>query len=217
LSRDGGADQVDCGAGTSDIATVDAVDTVINCETVNYPDVDGDGVPSNLDCNDNDASIHPGATDIPGNGIDENCDGHDTALPPSAITPVVPPVVPVVPAVPIPALNPPITARWHAGSSTKVRQLDVGNVPSGATVKVTCRTRAKGCAFTTKTAKVSGAKAQLAALFKQRKLKPGAKVEISITAPLSVGKFVRFTIRKKKTPKIEQLCIAPGAMSPGRC
>ncbi|HTR51776.1 MAG TPA: sulfatase-like hydrolase/transferase [Kofleriaceae bacterium] len=46
-------------------------------------DLDGDGYGSLLgetDCAPLDPSIHPGAIDIPDDGIDQNCDGHDYTL-----------------------------------------------------------------------------------------------------------------------------------------
>ena len=46
-------------------------------------DLDRDGysaVFNGGDCNDHNARIHPGAFDIPGNRIDENCSGHDAVM-----------------------------------------------------------------------------------------------------------------------------------------
>ncbi|MFH0901879.1 MAG: sulfatase-like hydrolase/transferase [Pseudomonadota bacterium] len=46
-------------------------------------DRDGDGYSALLgggDCDDRNSDVHPGATDVPGNGIDENCLGGDSSL-----------------------------------------------------------------------------------------------------------------------------------------
>lgn len=40
-------------------------------------DRDRDGYPSTVDCNDRNASIYPGALEIPNDGIDQDCNGVD--------------------------------------------------------------------------------------------------------------------------------------------
>jgi len=158
-------------------------------------DVDGDSIRAPADCDDNNAHRYPGAAEIPGNGVDENCDGADT---PSRITAVV-------------------TNKWVARRrSTTVAQLRVRDAPVGATVRVLCRERK--CRFrkhSVKTGKNGGA--TLTRLFKRRKVRVGTVIEVRITAPNAVGRVVRYTIRPRKLPKVRSLCLAPGASKPGRC
>ena len=44
-------------------------------------DADGDGFPAGQDCDDGDARAHPGARELPGDGVDGDCDGLDASPP----------------------------------------------------------------------------------------------------------------------------------------
>ncbi|MBC2717780.1 MAG: hypothetical protein HF978_20955, partial [Desulfobacteraceae bacterium] len=60
----------------------------IRKSTLGGTDNDGDGYTESQDCNDNNKSIHPGAIEICGDGIDQDCSGSDMPCPdpPSAPT-----------------------------------------------------------------------------------------------------------------------------------
>lgn len=45
------------------------------------PDADGDGSRADVDCDDGNASIHPGAVDTCGDGVDQDCSGADAICP----------------------------------------------------------------------------------------------------------------------------------------
>jgi Ca2+-binding RTX toxin-like protein len=81
-ARDDAEDLVACGAGGADEADLDAPDETTGCETEHRQaplllDADGDGSPRPFDCDDASPPVRPGATDVPDDGIDQDCNGAD--------------------------------------------------------------------------------------------------------------------------------------------
>ncbi len=57
------------------------VDAVAAIDVLEIPaDNDGDGYPVTFDCDDNDASVHPGALERRRDGIDQDCNGYDLTI-----------------------------------------------------------------------------------------------------------------------------------------
>jgi subtilisin family serine protease len=56
-----------------------AVLTIVENDPQNL-DQDGDGYPAGVDCNDNNASIRPGAPEIKHDGVDQDCNGYDLTI-----------------------------------------------------------------------------------------------------------------------------------------
>ena len=73
-ARDGTAERIACGAGTDRVKN-DFTDIIAECES--GVDSDGDGFAGPVDCNDANAAIRPGAAEVFGNGVDEDCNGRD--------------------------------------------------------------------------------------------------------------------------------------------
>ena len=219
-TRGGGADAVDCGPGT-DVAQVDDTDSVTGCERVELPvvdpagrargttdpsadaggaaggglvDDDRDGTVAGADCDDTNAAVRPGARDVPGNGVDEDCTGGDAkrALAGGRLS---------------------FEFLAFRNGTTKAVRLLVRDLPTGGKAVLHC----KGCGFRNKTGKRNGDVVNLRRLLKRR-LRAGAVLEVRLSAPDATTRVIRFTMRGKgRLPKKRSLCLAPGASKPGRC
>jgi hypothetical protein len=125
-----------------------------------------------------------------------------------------------LPAPPPPAATPRITSgvrnRWKVfHGRTRVRFLAVLDAPVGATIRVTCR--GGGCPKHIKSVKATGSKEiQLTNRFKST-LARGARIEVQITAPNFIGKYVRYVTRARKLPKTSVLCLYAGRSKPAAC
>ena len=220
-----------------------------DCDGADAPvDRDGDGFSPPADCNDSAAGIRPGATDIPGNGTDENCDGADAPVdrdadgfsPPAdcndgsaAISPraadapdngvdedcsgadaTAASLGPL--GGPPPFLNPFPVVRLRGSilrGGVSIRLLTV-RAPAGAIARIRCRGLSCPRGGRTRSSK-TGRSLRFRTF--HRFFRAGTVIEVYVTQPGTIGKYVRFTIRDKKPPTRRDSCVMPGARKPTAC
>jgi len=158
-------------------------------------DGDRDGFFAGQDCNDASAAIRPGALEIRGNRVDENCDGL---------------------AEPFPTVTSGVSAKWDIkGSRFTLTQLTISNPPKGAKFEFRCAGR--GCPVRVK--KLAG-KARRGlldvrrSLGKKVKYRAGQTIEVRISAAGFNTKVAQLKLRAGRTPNVVPLCLAPGASKP---
>ena len=201
---DGNDESIDCGDGT-DVAEADAGDLLAGCEQAAIAsalaDGDADGFPESQDCDDADPARHPDAPEIPGNDVDEDCDGtpQDFELIGATIS----------------------SAFTVRGRRTQVNRLTVKSIPAGGRVRLTCKPP-KGrrtCPFKRVDRKLRRATRALKLLprFKGRRLPVGTELKIRVTAPLAIGKVLRFKTRDARLPRKTSRCQEPGRSRLLRC
>lgn len=108
----------------------------------------------------------------------------------------------------------PFTLGFALGS-TAFTQLSVPHVPRGGKVTVICH--GGGCPFSVRAFAPHHGHVSLSQFFKHSALRPGATLQLRITAPNRVGKVVTFVIRGGQKPGVIHQCLPPGAARPATC
>lgn len=194
-TRDGRYDSVDCGPG-NDTLLADPGDDARNCEIA--PDRDGDGTLNEGDCRPDDPAVHPGAGEVPGNDVDEDCAGG------------------------------PLYLRVEGGLTLSVdaqrgpprigfRTLRITDVKPGDRIEVRCS--GTGCAFALAriAARAGGRRIDLVPRFKGRFLLRGSVVEIRILRPLHEARVFRLRVIARPDVQLTRLCLKPRQRTPGPC
>ena len=232
VSRDGRAEQIECGSG-NDTAISDDGDTRSSCEEIEG-DADGDGVRRPADCNDTNPGIRPGVPDAPGDGVDQDCSGTDAtnldvdgdgSPRPQDCNDANPAIRPGAREragngvdencdtriVPFPAISGLVSNLWRASGSRTVNvALKAKDFPKGTRIELRCA--GGGCPFQKVTRRVThgGRTINLHRPLGNRALRRGARVELRLTRSGRIGRVLRFRIGTPGQPSVDFLCKPPG-------
>jgi hypothetical protein len=160
------------------------------------PDADGDGYPSDVDCDDASARTHPGATDVPGDHIDQDCSGTDAAYP---------------------RFYPRILAYFVTNHQrySRFTELKIKALP--ATARVDLRCAGDGCAFKHWTTVIRRAAplTDILPRVKGSKLRRGARLRLRLTLKGHLGTLVIWKVGPPPKPTVS--CLRPGTTKGIKC
>jgi PKD repeat protein len=124
---------------------------------------------------------------------------------------------PGTPATPARMISPfpVVRIRGRASGNGVVIELLSVRGPRGASVLARCHTA--GCPRRGLTARAVSAVRIVRLRAFERRYAPGAVVEVYVTMPGRIGKYVRFTIRRGRAPGRTDRCVGPGGTQPIRC
>ena len=164
-------------------------------------DADGDGYPARVDCDDGNRAIHPNADDKPGNGVDEDCDRADARYPRLETTILL------------------TTQRRPPSRSLRLTRLVIRPALAGSTLRLQCAGGSSCRGFKSVSRRIAkrASSRGFSALLPRPKLLPGARFEVRVTMPGTIGRVHRLSIFARKREVHSNLCLAPGASKPSRC
>jgi len=158
------------------------------------PDADGDGFTDGQDCDDANPAIRPGAIEVRGNSVDENCDGLKA---------------------PFLTINAGLRYSFDRFPNfLRLTALKLKGFPRNSRVKATCRVKKKKCpgrARKALTKKRARGTVNMRKRFVGVRLRPGTVIRVTVTKSRYIGDVKILRIRKGKNPTLTDRCLRPGS------